>query len=93
MGAGFTMLLATIGFFRELIGSGTILSGLDLLTGGEPMRGLVLVDGGWLLAILPPGAFFALALAVAAKNVYDFRRRTAGLGSSRKSRSRKAART
>lgn len=93
MGAGFTLLLAIIGFFRELIGSGTILSGLDLLTGGDPMRGLVLVDGGWLLAILPPGAFFALALAVAAKNAFDFRRRTAGLGTSRKSQQQRGRKT
>ena len=37
--------------------------------------GLVIVDGGWLLAILPPGAFFSLALAIAAKNALDRRRR------------------
>jgi len=48
---------------------------MDMLFGGEPMRGLVLTDGGWLLAILPPGAFFSLALAIAAKNVIDRRRR------------------
>ncbi|MCH7833743.1 MAG: hypothetical protein IH911_01490, partial [Proteobacteria bacterium] len=36
-----------------------------------------LIDGGWLLAILPPGAFFSLALAVAAKNVIDRRREAA----------------
>lgn len=71
MGVGFTLLLITIGFFRELIGQGSILSRMDLLLGGDPMPGLVLVDGGWLLAILPPGAFFALALAVAAKNAID----------------------
>ena len=39
---------------------------------GEAARGLTitLVDDyrGFLLAILPPGAFFALALAVALKN-------------------------
>ena len=39
------------------------------------MAGLVLVDGGWLLAVLPPGAFFSLALAVALKNYLDGRRR------------------
>ena len=33
-----------------------------------------LVAMGWLLAILPPGAFFTLALAIAAKNVIDKRR-------------------
>jgi electron transport complex protein RnfE len=74
MGAGFALLLMTIGFFRELVGKGSILSEFDLLLGGEPMRGLVLVDGGWLLAVLPPGAFFSLALAVALKNHLDRRR-------------------
>ena len=34
-----------------------------------------LVAMGWLLAILPPGAFFSLALAIAAKNALDKRRR------------------
>jgi electron transport complex protein RnfE len=71
MGAGFTLLLVAVGFFRELIGHGSVLSGLDMLFGGEPSAGLVLIDGGWLLAILPPGAFFSLALAVAAKNAID----------------------
>lgn len=33
-----------------------------------------LVATGWLLAVLPPGAFFALALAIAAKNAIDSRR-------------------
>ena len=74
MGTGFALLLMTIGFFRELIGTATLFSGLDLLTGGEPVRGLVLVDGGWLLAILPPGACFSLALAVALKNHFDQKR-------------------
>ena len=31
--------------------------------------------GGWLLAILPPGAFFSLALAVAAKNALDHKKK------------------
>ena len=37
----------------------------------------MLVDGGWLLAVLPPGAFFSLALAVALKNYLDSKRDTA----------------
>ena len=73
MGAGFALLLMAIGAFRELLGHGSIFSDLDMIVGGEPIRGLVLVDGGWLLAILPPGAFFSLALAVAAKNAIDAR--------------------
>lgn len=75
MGLGFALLLCAIGAFRELIGQGTILSRLDMLTGGSPIAGLALVDGGFLLALLPPGAFFSLALAVAAKNALDRRRR------------------
>ena len=71
MGLGFTLLLIAVGFFRELIGSGSMFSRLDMLFGGESLPGFVLVDGGWLLAILPPGAFFSLALAVAAKNAID----------------------
>jgi electron transport complex protein RnfE len=34
-----------------------------------------LIAMGWLLAVLPPGAFFSLALAIAAKNTIDRRRR------------------
>ncbi|NNC78492.1 MAG: electron transport complex subunit E [Woeseiaceae bacterium] len=74
MGAGFTLLLVAIGFFRELLGNGSILSRLDMILGGDPMAGLALADSGWLLAILPPGAFFSLALAVAAKSAIDKKR-------------------
>jgi electron transport complex protein RnfE len=75
MGAGFALLLCIIGAFRELVGQGSILARLDMLFGGEPLRGLELADRGFLLAILPPGAFFSLALAVAAKNAFDRRRK------------------
>jgi electron transport complex protein RnfE len=74
MGSGFAVLLGSIGAFRELIGHGSIMSRLDMLFGGEPMTGLVLVDGGFLLAILPPGAFISLGLFVAGKNALDRRR-------------------
>ena len=77
MGTGFAALLMAIGLFRELIGHGSIMSRMDMLTGGDAMRGLVLTDGGWLLAILPPGAFFSLALAIAIKNAIDSRRKSA----------------
>lgn len=83
MGAGFALLLCAIGAFRELVGHGSILSRLDMLFGGDTMPGLVLVDGGFLLAILPPGAFFSLALFVAAKNEFDRRRLKQSLQSQR----------
>ena len=75
MGLGFALLLAGIGFLRELVGNGSLFAQSNLLLGGEPSRGLVLTDGGWLLALLPPGAFFALAVVIAAKNVVDARRK------------------
>lgn len=74
MGLGFAMLLMAIGAFREVIGQGTLFARMDMLIGGEPMRGLVLADQGWLLLVLPPGAFFSFALAIAAKNAIDRRR-------------------
>lgn len=78
MGSGFALLLMAIGAFRELIGYGSIMSRMDMLFGGDPRSGLVIVDGGFLLAILPPGAFISLALFVAAKNALDWRRKRSG---------------
>ena len=74
MGSGFAMLLMAIGAFRELLGQGSLFSRMDMLIGGEPIRGIVLAENGWLLLVMPPGAFFSLALAIAAKNVIDKRR-------------------
>ena len=66
---------------RNSIGS-SIIDGLVMGTGFALLLiaiGLFreLVAMGWLLAILPPGAFFSLALAIAAKNSIDKRRREA----------------
>jgi len=74
MGSGFALLLMAIGAFRELVGQGSILSRLDMLIGGEPMAGISVIDSGFLLAILPPGAFITLGLFVALKNALDRRR-------------------
>ena len=74
MGPGFALLLMAIGLFRELVGRGSLFADFHMLFGGEALPGLVIVDGGWLLAILPPGAFFSLALAVALKNYLDGKR-------------------
>jgi electron transport complex protein RnfE len=74
MGLGFLGLLCVLGAFREVVGTGSLMARLDMLVGGEPAAGLILADGGFLLAVLPPGAFFALALAVAGKNYLDQRR-------------------
>ena len=75
MGSGFALLLMAIGAFRELIGQGSLFARMDMLFGGEPVRGIVLAENGWLLLVLPPGAFFSLALAIAAKNAIDKRQK------------------
>lgn len=77
MGTGFALLLMVIGLFRELFGHASLLTDFTMLTGGEGFNGFVFADGGLLLLILPPGAFFALALAVAAKNAIDRKLRRA----------------
>jgi Na+-translocating ferredoxin:NAD+ oxidoreductase subunit E len=72
MGVGFTGVLVTLGAARELIGQGTLFAGAHMMF-GEAARGieLSLTDGGFLLALLPPGAFIGLGLLVAAKNLVD----------------------
>ena len=87
MGLGFALLLMAIGAFRELLGQGTLFARMDMLLGGEPMRGIVFAYRGWLLLVLPPGAFFSLALAIAAKNAIDYRRKDARTPISRPARS------
>lgn len=76
MGVGFTLALMVLGGMRELIGTGTIFGQADLMFGeAGKWLSITLFDHshGVLLAILPPGAFFGLALMVAAKNWLDQR--------------------
>ena len=76
MGIGLTLVLATLGALREIFGKGTLLSGIDLAL-GESAKGLVITVfpdyHGFLLAILPPGAFIGLGLLIAGKNWIDLR--------------------
>jgi len=71
MGLGLTLVLIVLGAIRELAGKGTLLSGIDLVF-GEAAKGWVLHVlpnyHGFLLAILPPGAFLGLGLLIAANN-------------------------
>ena len=74
MGLGFTLVLVALGAMREAFGFGTLFSQAQLMF-GEGARALqvVLVADyrGFLLAILPPGAFIGMGLLVALKNVID----------------------
>jgi electron transport complex protein RnfE len=76
MGIGFTLVLVTLGGVRELLGQGTLFSQAHLMFGEMGRHFTVsLGDGfhGALLAILPPGAFLALGMLIALKNVIDKR--------------------
>jgi electron transport complex protein RnfE len=77
MGAGFTLVLVTLGGLRELIGQGTLLSQAHLMFGefGRHLT-LTLIDDyrGFLLAILPPGAFLGLGFLIAGMNIINVRR-------------------
>ena len=68
-GAGFAAVLIALGAFREIVGLGTLFSGLELLF-GERAAGfhLQLPFNGMLAAVLPPGAFFGLAALIALRN-------------------------
>jgi len=76
MGLGFMLVLVTLGAIRELLGYGTLFSHAHLMF-GEIARNWTLVFiedySGFLLAILPPGAFIGMGLIIALKNVIDKR--------------------
>ncbi len=74
MGLGFTLVLITLAAMRELIGSGTLFANADVMF-GENAKNLTihLFDNykGFLLAILPPGAFLGMGFLIALKNIID----------------------
>jgi electron transport complex protein RnfE len=70
-GLGFCITLVLLGALRELTGQGTLLAGAEMLLGewGQHLTLTIVPDHpGFLLAILPPGAFLGLALLIAARN-------------------------
>lgn len=76
MGAGFGLVMLAIGTVRELLGTGAILGNMHLLFGPIAAHWQLTLFSdysGFLLAILPPGAFLVLGLLIALKNVLDER--------------------
>ncbi len=77
MGMGLTLVLSLLGGMREIVGVGTLFSGIDLALGpaAKPLV-LTLIPEyhGFLLAILPPGAFIGLALLIAGRNWVESRK-------------------
>ncbi|ROS05809.1 electron transport complex protein RnfE [Sinobacterium caligoides] len=76
MGAGFAIVLVVLGGMREIVGSGTLFANMDLLFGSAAASWRIDVFTnypGFLVAILPPGAFLFTGLLIALKNLIDQR--------------------
>lgn len=77
MGLGFTAVLVILGSMREIIGRGTLLDGAQMMFGPQAAAWRIDLLGpdypGFLLAVLPPGAFIGLGLLIALKNDIDRR--------------------
>jgi len=74
MGLGFTFVLVVLGGLREALGTGSIFSNANLMFGESAKQMLIVFSDdypGFLLAILPPGAFIGLGLLIALKNIVD----------------------
>lgn len=76
MGLGFALVLAVLGAIRELVGTGALFDNMDLLFG--PMAenwviGPIPDYPGFLVAVLPPGAFIFCGFLIALKNIIDKR--------------------
>jgi len=77
MGFGFLLVLGILGGIREVIGFGTLFANANLMFGDAASALTVVFNpdyGGFLLAILPPGAFFGLAILIVIKNLIDERK-------------------
>ena len=77
MGLGLALVLALLGALREAVGKGTLFSGLDLVLGPVAKSWMLTVIPdyqGFLLAVLPPGAFIGLGLLIAARNWRESRK-------------------
>ena len=74
MGLGLTWVLAVLGAIRELIGTGALFSGIEMIVPSASAIQILPTDyPGFLIAILPPGAFLVLGSLIAVRNWLDAR--------------------
>jgi electron transport complex protein RnfE len=74
MGLGLTLVLVALGAIREFVGQGTLLTGIEMIfPSAKPLQILSEDYPGFLVAILPPGAFFVLGLLIAGRNWIEAR--------------------
>lgn len=76
MGLGFLAVLILLGGLREIIGFGTLFDHADLMFGAAAKDWVFTIDNyrGFLLAVLPPGAFIGLGLLIAGRNFIESRK-------------------
>jgi electron transport complex protein RnfE len=77
MGLGLALVLGLLGAMREIVGKGTLFSGLDLAFGPGAKQFILTVIPdyhGFLLAVLPPGAFLGLGGLIALRNWIEMRK-------------------
>jgi H+/Na+-translocating ferredoxin:NAD+ oxidoreductase subunit E len=74
-GIGFAFALMALGALREVFGHGTLFGDVEMLAGtSSSWLTLDLPFDGMLVAILPPGAFFGIAVLLALRNRLAARR-------------------
>jgi electron transport complex protein RnfE len=74
MGVGFVWVIGLLGLIREFVGQGTLFSGIEMIMPGLQAIQVLPEDyPGFLVAMLPPGAFFVLGLLIAGRNWLDAR--------------------
>lgn len=74
MGVGMVLAIALLGGLREFIGTGALFSGIDMLIPGTHALQILPENyPGFLVAILPPGAFLVLGCLIAWRNWLDAR--------------------
>ncbi len=74
MGTGMLWTLALLGGMRELLANGTLFSGIELVFPGlHHLQLLPESYPGFMLAVLPPGAFILLGCMIAGKNWIEAR--------------------
>jgi electron transport complex protein RnfE len=74
MGVGMVVAIAVLGGLREIIGTGMLFSGIEMvIPGTQALQLLPERYPGFLVAILPPGAFLVLGFMIAGRNWLDAR--------------------
>lgn len=74
MGVGFVWVIGLLGAIREFVGQGTLFAGIEMIIPGAQAWQILPEDyPGFLLFILPPGAFFVIGVMIAGRNWLEYR--------------------